>query len=193
MDGDEHRNGGDAGRGGAGPEPDGDRAVDPGGRRQLLVRGVLEARRADEPVTFVADVNGDGRSTDFDRDGPADDVDRDRHADDVDRDGSGDDAHRDRPGGDAETRVEFDDRTLRLLVDDAQLARLEELLDEYRVFKIQQPATRKAARGVVHLSAVTDAKHTADFLESLFREVYGARDGYELRLVEPEEAGSDDP
>ncbi len=77
--------------------------------------------------------------------------------------------------------IEYDDRIIRLEVGSAQRDRLEELLGAYRVFKIKQPETRKAEDGVVYLSAVTDAKHAADFLESLFRDVHELREGYELR------------
>lgn len=80
------------------------------------------------------------------------------------------------------TRVVYEDRSLRLELDDGRRERLEALLSEYRVFKVEQPATRKAAPGVVSLSAVTDPKHAADFLEALFREVYGAPEDYGLRI-----------
>ena len=81
-----------------------------------------------------------------------------------------------------DTSVEYDDRRLRLDVDPDERDRLDALLSAYHVFKIKQPETRKAAEGVCHLSAVTDAKHAADFLEALFREVYGRPEGYELRV-----------
>lgn len=79
--------------------------------------------------------------------------------------------------------VAYADRSLRLAVDDAERDRLEALCGEYRVFKVAQPATRRAPDGVVYLSAVTDAKHLADFLEAVFREVYGADADYELRIA----------
>ena len=72
--------------------------------------------------------------------------------------------------------------TLRLEVGGDERRRLEALLEEYHVFKIEEPATRKAEEEVVHLSAVTDPKHAADFVESVFREAYGADEGYELRV-----------
>lgn len=77
--------------------------------------------------------------------------------------------------------VEYDDRVLRLEIGTDERDRLEELLSAYHVFKIKQPETRKADGDTVYLSAVTDAKHAADFVESLFREVYGAEKAYELR------------
>lgn len=78
--------------------------------------------------------------------------------------------------------VEYRDRTLRLEVDDEERARLEDLRADYHVFKLKQPETRRAADGVVYLSAVTDPKHAADFLEALFRAVYGAGDAYALAV-----------
>ena len=77
--------------------------------------------------------------------------------------------------------VEYDDRVLRLDVDADERDRLDSLLSTYHVFKIKQPETRKAAEGVCYVSAVTDAKHAADFLEALFHEVYKRGEGYELR------------
>ena len=78
--------------------------------------------------------------------------------------------------------VVYEDRRLRLEVGDDERRRLEALLEEYHVFKIEEPATRKAEEGVVHLSAVTDPKHAADFLESVFREMYGAGPDYDLHV-----------
>ena len=84
-----------------------------------------------------------------------------------------------RAGDDA---VVYEDRTLRLEVGGDERRRLEALLEKYHVFKIEDPATRKAEEGVVYLSAVTDPKHAADFVEALFRQVYGADEGYDLRV-----------
>ncbi|WP_254840403.1 hypothetical protein [Natronomonas marina] len=78
--------------------------------------------------------------------------------------------------------VVYDDRTLRVELDADERERLEALLEEYGVFKLRQPETRKAETGVVYLSAVTDPKHAADFVEALFRQVYGAEEGYELAV-----------
>ncbi len=76
--------------------------------------------------------------------------------------------------------IEYDDRRIRLTVEAAERERLEALLEAYHVFKIKQPETRKADDGVVYLSAVTDAKHAADFLEALFSDVYRLGNDYEL-------------
>jgi len=78
--------------------------------------------------------------------------------------------------------IDYDDRRIRLRVEPAERERLEALLEAYHVFKIKQPETRKADDGVVYLSAVTDAKHAADFLEALFSDVYRLGNGYELAV-----------
>ena len=77
-------------------------------------------------------------------------------------------------------RVTYRDRRLRVDADETERERLEALLSEYHAFKVRQPDTRKADEGVVYLSAVTDPKHAADFVEALFREVYGAGREYDL-------------
>ena len=78
--------------------------------------------------------------------------------------------------------VVYEDRTIRLELDDDEASELDTLLGEYPVFKRKQPETRKAPENTVYLSAVTDPKHAADFLERLFRDVYGAPEGYELLI-----------
>lgn len=80
-------------------------------------------------------------------------------------------------------RVEYADRVVTLDLDAADRDRLDDLLEEFPVFKIEQPATRKAPEGIVHVSAIADPKHAADFVEGVFRQVYGAGEGYELRVV----------
>lgn len=84
---------------------------------------------------------------------------------------------------DTAPRVEYEDGRIRLEIDDGERTRLEGLLEEYRVFKIDEPDTRKATAGVVFVSAVADAKHTADFVESLFREVFGLEEGYAVGVA----------
>lgn len=61
---------------------------------------------------------------------------------------------------------------------------LSELLSEYPVFKITQPATRRADESVVFVSAVTDAKHLADFLDDAFQRVYGLDPDYVGWVIE---------
>jgi len=85
--------------------------------------------------------------------------------------------------------VEYADRSLRLEVDAAARERLDEVLAEYHVFKLAQPATRRADDGVVVLSAVTDPKHLADFVEALFRTCYELGPAYTLDVERPASDG----
>ncbi|RRJ30378.1 hypothetical protein [Halocatena pleomorpha] len=78
-------------------------------------------------------------------------------------------------------RVEYADRTITLDVSDGAQDRLNDVLASFPVFKIEQPATRKAPTGTVHVAAIADPKHIADFIERIFREVYQHGPGYELR------------
>lgn len=79
--------------------------------------------------------------------------------------------------------VEFTDRLLRLELDGDARDRLDELLGSFPVFKVKQPETRKADPGVVFVSAIADAKHAAEFVDAVFREVYALGGEYELRIV----------
>ncbi|MFB6083537.1 MAG: hypothetical protein ABEJ94_04755 [Halorientalis sp.] len=81
--------------------------------------------------------------------------------------------------------VEYCDREITVQVDDAEHDRLDDLLDDFPVFKIAQPATRKAPDGEVHVSAIADPKHAADFLDTLFLDVFERPDDYGLRVEEP--------
>jgi len=81
--------------------------------------------------------------------------------------------------------VEYVDREITLEVDDAERDRLDALLGDFHVFKIAQPATRKSPAGEVHVSALADPKHIADFVDRTLLDVYGVGDGYELAIVEP--------
>jgi hypothetical protein len=56
------------------------------------------------------------------------------------------------------------------------------LLDEYPVFKLDAPATRKSEDGTVYVSAVADPKHLADFIEDCCRQVYDLPTGYALSV-----------
>lgn len=128
-------------------------AASPDERRALLVRAIVEHRR---------DEGGGGDDSQVSA-GTGEDVDP------LVVEGAG-------------RTVTYHDQSFRVAVDDAERDRLDDLCSEYHVFKVAQPETRKAPDGVVYLSAVTDAKHAADFLEALFREVYGADDGYVLEV-----------
>lgn len=81
-----------------------------------------------------------------------------------------------------ERRLRYGDRVLELSVDDRERDRLDELLDEYSVFKVKQPATRKADGDTVHVAAVADPKHLADFIEDCCRLVYDLPETYRLRV-----------
>lgn len=97
-------------------------------------------------------------------------------------------AHRNRNSERAEFetdagRLTYSDRTITLDLTNTERERLESLFESFPVFKIEQPATRKADTGTVHISALADAKHTADFVEHVFRAVYELNEEYELRSV----------
>jgi hypothetical protein len=76
--------------------------------------------------------------------------------------------------GDADTPDDADDG------DAEPRVQLDALLDDYPVFKVDQPATRKADDDVVYVSAIADPKHVADFVDDCFRRVYGRPNDYEL-------------
>lgn len=78
-------------------------------------------------------------------------------------------------------RLEYADRTITLSVGDGERERLDAVLSSFPVFKIEQPATRKAPTGTVHVAAIADPKHSADFIERVFRGVYQHETGYALR------------
>jgi len=79
--------------------------------------------------------------------------------------------------------VEYRDREITVTTGNRE--RLDALLGEFPVFKVAQPATNKAPEGEIHLSALADPKHTADFLDRLFLDVFGLTADYTLRVEEP--------
>jgi hypothetical protein len=89
----------------------------------------------------------------------------------------------DADGDVAPSTVEYTDRVLRLELDDAARERLDDLLGAFPVFKLKQPETRKADAGVVYVSVIADAKHAAEFVDAVFREVHDLGECYELRVV----------
>lgn len=78
--------------------------------------------------------------------------------------------------------LRYGDRLLELAVDNRERDLLDDLLDEYPVFKVKQPATRKAADGTVYIAAVADPKHLTDFIEDCCRQVYELPETYPLRV-----------
>jgi hypothetical protein len=133
-----------------------DSDADAATRRARIAEAITAHRTAgsEEPVLFAAEAERDG-----------------------DR---GDDGEADSAG----TRpfVDYHDREITVELTDAERERLDDLLGEFTVFKIAQPATRKAPEGVVHLSAIADPKHAADFVDRLFLDVFAAGAGYELTV-----------
>lgn len=85
--------------------------------------------------------------------------------------------------GDEVASVEYTDRVVRLELDADARGRLDTLLGSFPVFKLKQPETRKAPDGVVYVSAIADAKHAAEFVDAVLREVHDLGDEYELRVV----------
>lgn len=81
--------------------------------------------------------------------------------------------------------VTYADREIVVTVEGDERDRLVELLEEFHVFKIAQPATRKAPDKEVHLSALADAKHAADFIDEVFLTVYEQPREYQLVVEEP--------
>jgi len=81
-----------------------------------------------------------------------------------------------------ERRLHYGDRLLELSLGPDERGRLDDLLDEYPVFKVKQPATRKADDDTVYVAAVADPKHLADFIEDCCRRVYGFPETYPLRV-----------
>jgi hypothetical protein len=81
-------------------------------------------------------------------------------------------------------RLTYVDRTITLELTDTERERLDILFESFPVFKIEQPATRKAPEGEVHVSAIADPKHAGDFVERVFRKVYEHDEEYELRVVQ---------
>ena len=133
-------------------------ATTPADRRALLARTIAAHRSRDDGATF--------RGTDGERRG----------------------------------RVIYTDRVLELTLPAGEdrtdaggtsadpAAALDSVLASFPVFKRKQPETRKAPDGTVYVSALADAKHCADFVETVLREVYALDEGYELD-VEPDGDG----
>ncbi|MFB6117794.1 hypothetical protein [Halosegnis sp.] len=89
--------------------------------------------------------------------------------------------HAARDAAGCERTLRYSDRVLEFHLEDAEREQLEALLEEYPVFKIRQPETRKSD-GSVYVAAVADPKHLADFIEDCCRRVYDLPSGYRLRV-----------
>lgn len=83
-------------------------------------------------------------------------------------------------GDPADARIEYEDRLLSLDLSGEERERMTALLDDFPVFKVTQPETRKASNGTVYVSAIADPKHLADFVEDCFRRVFGLGEDYGL-------------
>lgn len=86
-------------------------------------------------------------------------------------------------GDPAAVRLVYEDGTVTFQLSEERRERLDDLLAEFPVFKIQQPETRKSPAGTVHVSAIADPKSAADFLEAAFRQVYGFPPDYRVWVV----------
>lgn len=80
-------------------------------------------------------------------------------------------------------RVTYADRMVTFECAEGARARLDDLLSDFPVFKVKQPDTRKAPEGTVHLSALADPKHVADFVDEVFLSVYDLPPDYRLWVV----------
>jgi len=136
-------------------------AADPGSRRTLLVRRLMERRgQRDELVVCAGEHSEPADSASGEAESRASDPVESRD----------------------ERRIRYGDRQLTLFPDATERDRLDELLDEYPVFKLDAPATRKSEDGTVYVSAVADPKHLADFIEDCCRQVYDLSTGYALSV-----------
>ncbi|AQL43573.1 hypothetical protein BV210_13090 [Halorientalis sp. IM1011] len=124
-------------------------------RRTAIAKAIVAHRKAgsESPVRFVAGSSSGDEAAD-----------------------SGSTPSDDRPA------VEYRDREITVWVDGDERDRLDALLEDFHVFKIAQPATRKAPDGEIHCSAIADPKHAADFLDRLFLDVFERSEGYDLRV-----------
>lgn len=83
-------------------------------------------------------------------------------------------------GGPVDARLGYEDRLLSLDLSGDERERLAALLDDFPVFKVKRPETRKAPDGTVYVSAIADPKHLADFVEECFRRVFDLEEDYGL-------------
>jgi len=81
--------------------------------------------------------------------------------------------------------VQFGDRTFNLDCIDAELDRLEELLNDYPEFRIDARESPEDVEGTnLRIVAKSDAGRLAAFVDEAFRRVYGADEGYRAWVTE---------
>ncbi len=81
--------------------------------------------------------------------------------------------------------IQLSGDTLNLDCTDAELDRLKSLLDEYRAFSVDELVRPEEAEGTnARILARTDDERIAQFVEDVFRQVYGREEGYRLWAAE---------
>lgn len=135
-------------------------AADPEGRRRLFADAVAAHRERGSPfLTVELDPSAVGR-------------------DGEDADGEGDES-------DPIPWIQFADRTFNVDCTDAELARLEGLLEEFPEFRIDAMESPEDADGTnVRISARSDANRLAAFVDRAFGAVYGAPEDYRAWVVQ---------
>ncbi|AUX09732.1 hypothetical protein AArcSl_2107 [Halalkaliarchaeum desulfuricum] len=81
--------------------------------------------------------------------------------------------------------IQLSEHTLNMDCTDAELERLQSMLDDYPEFRIDQLESPENVDGTnVRISARSDANRLAEFMDRAFREVYGRDDSYTAWAVE---------
>ncbi|MFB6281609.1 MAG: hypothetical protein ABEH40_06290 [Haloferacaceae archaeon] len=154
-------------------------AADPEERRKLFADAVVAHReRGSAFLTVELDPSAVGAADENDgapgggTSGPADD----------ENDGAPGDGDGDAAG--PPPWIQFADRTFNLDCTDAELARLEDLLESFPEFRIDALESPEGAAGTnVRITARSDPNRLAAFLDRAFAAVYGAPDGYRAWVV----------
>jgi hypothetical protein len=75
--------------------------------------------------------------------------------------------------------IQFAERTFNLDVTDDERERLEELLEEFREFRIDEVTTPEESEGTnIRITARSDANRLAGFVDRAFQSVYGRDEDY---------------
>ncbi|OIB59190.1 hypothetical protein [Natrialba sp. SSL1] len=81
--------------------------------------------------------------------------------------------------------LQFGDGTINLDCTDQELDRLKQLLNDFPVFKIEEITRPEDADGVnVHVSAKADPNRIGQFIDAVFRTVYGLPSSFRVWVVE---------